>query len=245
MQHTTHKPALVADPGRPQTGTLIRRVLSAEIRGGLRRLMHTLGLPRLNTITPEDWAIPDSEFAQQAITYATHLCDPVVIRHCFRSYCFGVQLAARHNLMIDREVFFVASMLHDLGLCDTHANDPGSFEWVGAKLAHDFCIYQEQSEYVAAMVHNAIALHTSVGIADQHAPEVAMLHVGTGMDLLGMRINEIPQEYILDVLAQFPRDNVKQTFSHCLHHQAKQKPCSHIAGAVGLGITNRIRELNQ
>ena len=123
-----------------------------------------------------------------------------------------------------------------------HADASGSFEWVGAKLAHRFCTEQEQSDDIAATVHNAIALHTSIGIADQQAPEVAMLHFGTGMDLFGTRINEIPRDYIMDVLAAYPRNNFKQAFSPCLHHQATQKPDSHIAGAVKLGITHRILE---
>jgi hypothetical protein len=165
-----------------------------------------------------------------------------MMRHCFRSYCFGAILAARNQLTLDRETFFVAAMLHDLGLSDAHADDPGSFEWVGARLAHAFCLDADQTEARAATVHNAIALHTSVGIAERCQPEIALLHFGTGMDLFGMRLDEIDRESLELVLADYPRGSFKAEFSPCLSHQAQQKPDSQIAGAVGIGIADRIKE---
>ena len=235
-------PLLVKDPGRPSTPTLIGRVLHAEIRGGLKRLARTLGLAQLDQVIPDDWAIPDSDFAKQAIEEVCALCPPFMVRHCFRSYCFGAILASRHKLSLDRETFFVAAMLHDLGLSDTHANDEGSFEWVGAKLAHTFCLTAAQSEAVAATVHNSIALHTSVGIADRHQPEIALLHFGTGMDLFGMRVNEIPPEALQQVLSEYERGGFKAEMSCCLSHQAEQKPESQFAGAANIGIVARIQE---
>jgi hypothetical protein len=134
---------LVSDPGRPAWPALAGRFLRSEIRAGLQRLSRALGFQRLQNVVPEDWAIPDSGFAVQAIEAASALCPEFMVRHCFRSYCFGAILAARNQLNLDRETFFVAAMLHDLGLCDTHADDPGSFEWVGARLAHSFCLSAE------------------------------------------------------------------------------------------------------
>jgi hypothetical protein len=127
-------------------------------------------------------------------------------------------------------------------LSDTHADDPGSFEWVGARLAHAFCLDTGQTEVRAATVHNAIALHTSVGIVDRFQPEIALLHFGTGMDLFGTRLDEIDKETLELVLAEYPRGAFRAEFSPCLSHQARQKPDSQIAGAVGIGIADRIKE---
>ena len=233
---------LVSDPGRPSKPMLAGRFLRSEIRAGLKRLSRALGFQRLHDVVPEDWSIPDSGVAVQAIETASSFCPAFMVRHCFRSYCFGAILAARNQLTLDRETFFVAAMLHDLGLCDAHADDPGSFEWVGARLAHSFCLTAEQGEARAATVHNAIALHTSVGIADRGAPEIALLHFGTGMDLFGMRIDEMPRDTLELVLASYPRGAFKDEFSPCLSHQAQLKPESQIAGAVGIGILDRIKD---
>jgi HD superfamily phosphodiesterase len=186
--------------------------------------------------------MPDSQFAKSAIAYAEQLCPDYMIRHCFRSYCFGAVLASRNKLKLDREVFFVAAMLHDLGLSPAHAEDSGSFEWVGAKLAYQFSKDSDQSEAFATTVHNAIALHTSVGIAGKQAPELALLHYATGMDLFGMRLDEIPRIILEEILVRYPRDRFKAQFCTCLSHQAQIKPNSQIAAAIGIGITDQILE---
>jgi len=198
------------------------------------------GIKKLHDALPEDWQIPDSQFAKEATLYAQTLCPDYMISHCFRSYCFGAIIGARNGLKLDKELFFVASMLHDLGLSDQHKNDLGSFEWVGAKLAHQFALDQQQKENVATTIHNAIALHTSVGIAESKQPEIALLHYGTGTDLFGSRLREIPKGELGEILEAYPRENFPETFGSCLHHQARTKPDSHIAAAVGVGITGKI-----
>ena len=221
---------------------LATRFIASEVRARVRAVAIRSGLTKLYEAVPADWDVPDSKFAQQAIDSARELCPEFMMRHCFRSYCFGAILAARNRLSLDRETFFVAAMLHDLALSDKHADDPGSFEWVGARLAHDFCVEREQEESRAATIHNAIALHTSLGIAHRYQPEIAMLHFGTAMDLFGMRLDEIPADLLHGVLSEYPRLAFKSEFSPCLAHQASAKPESHIAGAVGVGILDRMQE---
>jgi HD domain len=231
---------LVSDPGRPSVPVLAGRFLRAEATSGFQRLARTLGFQKLHAAVPEDWMIPDSGIAVQAIEAASAVCPPFIIRHSFRSYCFGAILAARNKLKLDKEAFFLAAILHDLGVSDRHADDPGSFEWVGARLAYDFCLGAEQSEERAALVHNAIALHTSLGVAGDYQPEIALLHFGTGMDLFGMRLEEIPKEILQQVLSDYPRGDFKNEFTPCLQHQADAKPQSQIAGAIGIGILDRV-----
>ncbi len=233
---------LVTDPGRPSKPVLAGRFLRSEFRSGLRRLSSLLGSRTLHDAVPDDWAVPDSALAVRAIEHASAQCPEFMVRHCFRSYCFGAILAARDKLRLDREAFFVAAMLHDLGLSDAHADDPGSFEWVGAHLARRFCLEAEETEASATTIHNAIALHTSLGIADRCQPEIALLHFGTGMDLFGMRLEDMPRDALKAVLARFPRAEFKAEFSPCLVHQAQTKPDSQIAGAVGIGIVDQIKE---
>lgn len=231
---------LIPDPGRPSTPTFAVRLMRSEFDLILQRLLRQLGLRKLHELVPGEWAIPDSQFAKDAIAYAEALCPDYMMRHCFRSYCFGAVLASRNQLALDREVFFVAAMLHDLGLSDAHRNDAGSFEWVGAKLAYQFCRDTSQTEDLAATIHNAIALHTSVGVAGNQAPELAFLHYGTGMDLFGLRLDEIPKVTLEEILTRYPREHFKETFGPCLSHQAAAKPDSQIAAAVRVGIVDRI-----
>jgi len=62
------------------------------------------------------------------------------------------------------------------------------------------------------------------------------------MGLFGMRIDEIPGDALELVLAEHSRAAFTAEFSRCLNHQAETKPDGQIAGAVGIGIVDRIRE---
>lgn len=51
--------------------------------------------------------------------------------HCMRTYAFGGALGDRYGFKYDRELFYLASILHDVGLTD-HACRKHSFEHEGA-----------------------------------------------------------------------------------------------------------------
>lgn len=233
---------LARDPGRAAKPVMISRFIWADIRGKARQAARFVGLRRLRDAVDDAWKAPDSELATRAITLANALCPEFMVHHSYRTYYFGALLAARNGLALDRETLFVSALLHDLGLSDKHADDPGSFEWVSARLAHAFCLENGQSEVNAALVHDAIALHTSAGIADTMQPEIAMVHFGAGMDLFGLRIEELPEKSLRHILETHPRHDFKTCFGPCLQHQADTKPDSQIAGPVSIGLIDMIRE---
>jgi hypothetical protein len=92
------------------------------------------------------WAAPDSAFATQAFKIAQTLCPEFMIRYCFRTDCFSAVFAARDHLKLDRERSFVTAILNHLALGAKYADDPGSFEWVGTKLADIFCRNDEREQ---------------------------------------------------------------------------------------------------
>ncbi|WOF75785.1 HD domain-containing protein [Parvibaculaceae bacterium PLY_AMNH_Bact1] len=233
---------LAQDPGRLAKPTIIRRILMSELRGARHRLALRLGLKRLHDAVPEDWQAPDSALARQARGYAEVLCSPMLVAHSERTYCFGALLAARDGLKLDKELFYLGCILHDLGLSDAHQDDPGSFEWVGAGLARTFCLNNGVPENKADLVHDAIAFHSSVGVVHKCAPELAFVHFGAGLDLLGSRLEDVPKTDLSAILERYSRDSFASEFGGCLHHQAACKPTSHIAGPVGIGFADRIKD---
>ncbi|MCP5069586.1 MAG: hypothetical protein GY946_23715 [bacterium] len=92
----------------------------------------------------------------------------------------------------------------------------------------------------ADLLHDAIALHSSVGIAGLREPEIAMVHYGAGLDLFGSRLAEIPPLELERLLEEWPRCGFKTEFPTCLERQVELKPGSHIAGAMGLGLAGRV-----
>lgn len=228
----------VKDPGRLPKPIVIGRIIRQRLSGKL----HSIGPGRNRdfNVLPKEWAAPDSKAAKEAERLVAELCNPIIASHSYRTYCFGAVLAACDRLKFDRELFYIAALLHDLGLTKTYEAEPGSFEWVGAEKAHAFCLEQGLPESRADLVHDAIALHTSFGRATSREPEVALVHYGAGVDVLGRRLDELPPDSLVQILEQHPRDGCKEHFSACLHRQAELKPKSHIAGLVAIGLSERL-----
>jgi len=226
----------VKDPGRLAKPVLISRIVRQLAAGKLK----SLGRKRDFNVLPSDWAAPDSAPAKEAERLVAELCNPIIAGHSYRTYCFGAVLGSRDRLKVDRELFYIAALLHDLGLTKKYEAEPGSFEWVGAEKARVFCVEQGLPEVKADLVHDAIALHTSFGLATSREPEVALVHYGAGLDVLGRRVEDVPRASLDEILERYPRDGCKAHFSECLHRQAELKPDSHIAGHVSIGLPDRL-----
>lgn len=74
------------------------------------------------------------------------------------------------------------------------------------------------------MIWDAIALHTSLGIADRKQPEIALVHLGASADVLGMRIADLPSEIVEQVVATYPRLSFNLAMTELLVLQVKRKP---------------------
>lgn len=232
---------IASDRGRDATPGLILRFAKFGLSQQLRRVQNRLGLLRLQDLTPDAYCVPDSPLAKSAFELAAGLSRPVLLNHAVRTYHFAAILAARDGLRLDRELVYVASVLHDLGLTPTYEAEPGSFEWVGARQARAFGIEQGMEPQRADLLHDAVALHSSVGIASSREPEIAMVHYGAGADLFGIRLDEIPKIELDRMLVEWPRCGFKTDFPACLERQVELKPDSHIAGAMALGLAGRTR----
>lgn len=241
MSQSTGHP-LAQDPGRHPAPLMLTRFIRMDMREAFHRLKVKLGLERLADVPPGLFDEPDSAIALQARELVQKLSPGFMVNHVLRTYCFGMVIAHRNHMAIDRELFYLAAVLHDLGLTDSLAEEAGSFEWVGARKAREFCLKHGLRADRADLLHDAIALHSSVCIANLREPEVSMVHYGAGCDLLGIRYGEIPQQEMDLTLARYPRQNFKQAFSVCLERQAELKPKCHIAAHMGLGMAERVQK---
>lgn len=234
---------IATDPGRESKAVLIPRLIKMELNDKLRRIKIAVGIRKQFDVLPEAWAIPDSELAKAASSLAAELSSPMLFAHVHRTYCFGAILAERSGMKFDRELAYVSAVLHDLGLTDSLAERKGSFEWVGAQEAREFCEQHRLPPLKCDLVHDAIALHSSIdAVRKREEPEVGLVHYGAALDLMGLRVDEIPKQDLDTILEQYSRQSFKCEFGGCLKNQAALKPNSHIAGGVSLGITDRIKD---
>ncbi len=224
---------------RTATPLLILRFARLELGSLGRRVARALGINRPMAISLEDLAIPDSQLVVQATTLARS-CEPVFLfNHSVRTYLFGSAIAKHLDLRPDPELLYLASILHDVALTPEYDRE-GSFEVNGADTAREFLLSKELTAERADLVHEAIALHSAVGIAGNREPEIALVHFGAGVDVIGFRSEDVAVPTRNAIVESWPRAGFKEYFAQLIADQATRKPDCHIAGHFGLGFNGKI-----
>jgi hypothetical protein len=171
--------------------------------------------------------IPDTALCNTAIDLLESSSPEFLCTHCLRTYIFGSLAVGRlGRSVVDEEAAFCGAVLHDLGLVSPYRRD-NRFEVDGADAAREFCAKHQVSPERADLVWKAIALHTSPGIPTRLAGEIALVHLGAGLDFLGLGLDQVPPQVVEEMLEKYPRMNFKAKFrnllvEHCRHNPAAQ-----------------------
>ena len=176
---------------------------------------------------------PDSQLAKDAVSLVERIHSPALLHHVHRTWWFAEFIGKKRALKYDRELVYLAAMLHDLGLTPEHAADQ-RFEVDGADAASRFLKANNYPDDKVGLVWDAIALHTSAGIADRKQPEVALIHFGTHVNVFGLRLDEITPSLVDEILELYPRIGMKAAFTEALTEVVKRKPHT----AIGTGLAD-------
>ncbi|MFT5132664.1 MAG: cyanamide hydratase family protein with HD domain [Gammaproteobacteria bacterium] len=226
---------------RTPTPLLISRFARLEIETLGRKIAQAFGYNRPKNISLDEIKIPDTQLVKDA-TELVESCSPqFLVNHSIRTYCFGVAIAKHLNIKADMELFYLSAIMHDLGLVAPHNHSEGSFEVVGADAAQAFMLEKGSSQEKANLVHEAIALHSAVGIAHKREAEIVLVHFGAGVDVIGFRAEDISPETREAIVNAYPRHAFKMAFPPLLKDQVERKPQCHIAGHYNLGFSGKIK----
>ncbi|MFJ5295663.1 HD domain-containing protein [Pseudomonas sp. NPDC088368] len=179
---------------------------------------------------------PDTDLTREASALVERVHSKALLNHVHRSWWFADFLGQQRGLKYDREVVYLAALMHDLGLTEAFAADQ-RFEVDGADAASRFLLDNGYAEAKAQLVWDAIALHSSAGIADRKQPEIALIYMGAHVDVMGLFIDEITPSLIDDTLALYPRLGMKAAFTQAVAEVARKKP--HTAIGTGLADVGR------
>ncbi|MFC9974121.1 HD domain-containing protein [Spirillospora sp. NPDC127200] len=191
-----------------------------------------------------DLALPGTDLAREAFEFVRRTSSPALFHHTARTFLFARAVAETSGLKpgadYDEEVLFLGSVLHDLGLTEQGDGDQ-RFEVDGADLAREFVTERGLADDRAQVVWEAIALHTSVGIASRMRPEIALTHAGTGMDILGMGAGALPAEVAERAHAAFPRLDAGTCLTDTIVDQAVRNPAKAPMGTFSAEIVRQER----
>lgn len=167
--------------------------------------------------------IPDSALARDAEALARDHSPGFLVGHVHRTYVFGALATSASGLEVREELAYVAALLHDLGLTERYGGDR-RFEVDGADAARDWAVSSGLSDDEAQVVWDAIALHTSVGIADVRSPECALVHRGAATDVAGVGLDRLDPATVREVTRAFPRDGFAGGFAGLIDAAAGRAP---------------------
>lgn len=186
----------------------------------------------------DTFQFPDTVLAREALALAYESSPAYLLHHSIRSYAFALQLAALREQDVDREQVFLGTVLHDVGLTEAFANEH-PFEVRGGSVARKFLTERGYDAQRAGHIAEAISNHLDEQI-EQRAPEIALVRLGSGVDVVGVAVDQISYATMQRILAAWPRSNFKHCFSEALQLEAERVPDSAIANLVEAGLLNAI-----
>ena len=169
--------------------------------------------------------VVDTPLVRDAMELARNLSEPYLFNHVMRSWLFAALIAEDAKPAPDPELLAVSGVLHDLGLTDRYYAQE-RFEVDGANAARSFLKERGIPPHQIQLVWDAIALHTTCSIALHKEPEVAVIHSGIAIDVIGAGLDLIPQDNVRAILSEFPRLSMKKQFLECLCSVVRRKPAT-------------------
>jgi hypothetical protein len=210
-----------------------------------------MSVPKVDEQMPKDKSsnvptcVPKNTFCQTLYYHVQKRLDQNILNHSLRVYIFAsaldhldlasipqlqpttgleIYLPQTSESRIDASLLFAASIFHDMGTCASHDHDQ-RFEVCGADAAVDYMQTHGMSDPSSQRkVWEAIALHTSPGIAERMGPLTRTLRVAVKADFG----NELYRSLLSDGLvesteAMLPRGEIEKVLGDCVAGQVERR----------------------
>src|SRR6201994_2727491 len=170
--------------------------------------------------------LPDTELVTAITAHIRAAEDELLFNHSRRVYLFGVLQGRRRGLRPDLELLYAGAMFHDIGLTERYRTSMLRFEVDGANAARKSLLEHDVDQADADKVWLSIALHTTPGVPEFLAPEVALVTAGVETDVLGIGRDDLSAEAIQAVTAAHPRPDFKNRILRAFTDGMKPRPRS-------------------
>ena len=168
--------------------------------------------------------IPDTPLVREATDFIRDVEDDLLFNHSRRVFLFGALQGRRRGLQPDLELLYVGAMFHDIGLTERYRTSTVRFEVDGADAARDFLTARGVDKADADKVWLGIALHTTPGVPEFLAPEVALLQAGVEVDVVGVGREDLAPDALAAVTAAHPRPDFKNRILAAFNDGMKHRP---------------------
>jgi hypothetical protein len=151
-------------------------------------------------------ALPTGQLVDVSLSIVQNTEKAPIADHSIRSFLFARLLAEQEGSVddaaYDEDLLFAACVMHDLGL-GTLATGRARFEVEGADLAASVLTGYGVAAADVDRVWEAIALHSSIGIAHRRGLLTYLTHQGVFVDT--GRVTDIETALLQPIYATYPR----------------------------------------
>jgi HD domain len=167
-----------------------------------------------------------------------------IVDHSIRSFLFARLVAEVEGCLrdaaYDEDLLFAATVMHDLGLGE-HAQGEGRFEVEGADLAAVVLREHGVAEAHVDRVWEAIALHSSIGIADRRGLLTYLTHKGVFMDV-GRPVDAVADRLRKEVFNAYPKPAGDRSIADAIvAHAIRSEACAP-PGSLAFELLRQRRE---
>ena len=178
----------------------------------------TFRLPKVIQVVPTpasnflqvQTGVPDTQMTREATGLLREFSTPLLFNHSHRVFFWANELGRQTGKKFDVELVFICAAFHDLGLLKKFSSATDRFEVDSANAVRQFLEHHRVPAARIQTAWDAIALHTTPGIAAYKPLEVELLYNGVALDVLGVGYEPFSEDLRKSVVAQYPRVNFKQ-----------------------------------
>lgn len=191
----------------------------------------------------DDFPVPETPAARAARSLAERYQSPAITAHALRSWYWATAFAALDGLAdLDRELLWVAAVLHDIGTVTEFDAQTVSYEHAGGHVAVALTTGAGWSVERQQRVLDVIVRHNWPSVDVDLDLEGHLLERATGLDVSGAGSDLLPEPYLREVLARHPRGSLAAEFGACVVDQASRKPDTAARRLVDGGVVRKLAQ---
>ena len=183
---------------------------------------------------------PDSRLAREA-ERACEEQPPAIAAHSYRTWSYGLALAAVDGEQFDRELFYCAALVHDYGIAAPVAGR--DFTLAGAERALACAATAAVPEEDGQRIADAICMHPTPGVrVDRDGALGCYVQLGAMVDGAGLRRWDVSTANVAAVLAAHPRgEDFKDRLTAPIRAEARAVPGGRFALLLRCGLPFAVR----
>lgn len=180
-------------------------------------------------------ALPTGPLVATSLELVRSTESPPIVDHSIRTFLFARLLAehegALNDAAYDEQLLFAATVMHDLGL-GGHSRGHARFEVEGADLAAGVLREHGVPDADVERVWEAIALHSSHGLAERRGLLTYLTYRGVFVDA-GRPTDGVAAELHKEVLNAYPKPTEGRYLADAIIEHAQKSPAAAPPGSLG------------